>query len=705
MASKTLSYILPAFKSSNSVAGMDSSISNYHAHNLSILRNTAILLLFINSIFNYAINLYYSFFVTASSCIVLLLTLFIGIKKHFVLVRTLIILILCVMSVSLSYTEGLAAGDYLYIFVYIVGAIFIYDTNRTRSLLIEFSIILLSLIFLFSFLPLHSNVQRLDAGTESLMFKVNVFCCSFITCFLSYLLIKRNYENAQYLRDKQQFLNTVYNTSSDAVFIASTTNGVITDCNKNSLVMFNAGNKKDIIGKPANMLFAAQSSKVFDEALASKQDWKGELDCITTGQIGFPVYASIVFFQYQGELYKKISIIDISDIKRAQLALTEAKEKAEEAVATKSRFLSNMSHELRTPLNGIIGTSNLLIHETSPDEQRKNIELLKYSSEHMLNLINDILDFSKFEAGKMELEKKIFNLKQSVEHVAGIFTSQFTKKNVQFNILCDDNTNRQFVGDETRLKQVLVNLIGNALKFTESGKVDVEVKQIRSSSSTASIYFAVTDSGMGIPSNKKEIIFESFTQADTSTNRQFGGTGLGLAISKKIVEAYNGRLEVKSEYGKGSCFYFTVQLTVSNKPASFINENKIKELAPFTGLRVLVAEDNPVNMMIARKFLQRWQIETGEAVNGFDALEKYNASNYDILLIDLEMPGMDGYAFIQQVRSTNPDIPAIAFTAAVYDDMQNDLMNKGFTDYVQKPFRPDDLHRKLAMYAPVMSKA
>jgi CheY-like chemotaxis protein len=357
-----------------------------------------------------------------------------------------------------------------------------------------------------------------------------------------------------------------------------------------------------------------------------------------------------------------------------------------------------MSHELRTPLNGIIGTSNLLMQETSPEELQKHFELLRYSSEHMLHLINDVLDYSKIEAGKMELEKNSFNLQQLLQKITSVFNIQFQEKNVQFDIKIDEQLNRFFIGDETKLRQVMVNLIANALKFTEKGKVMVESRLMHSTSETASVFFCITDSGVGIPSDRLDHIFESFTQADSSTKRKFGGTGLGLSISKKIVEMYQGELLVKSKYNSGSTFYFTIQLPIDRLPKNFVSEKKVKELHSLNGLKVLVAEDNPVNMTIARKFLQLWQVEVEEACNGKEALLKFNDRSFDILLVDLEMPEMDGYTFLKEIRSINHAIPAIAFTAAVYDNMQNDLIERGFTDYIQKPFRPEDLHRKLSGY-------
>jgi signal transduction histidine kinase/CheY-like chemotaxis protein len=664
-----------------------------------LLRNFAILVLFVNSVFNYIGNLPYSFMITGGFCLFLISSIFwISAKRH-ELLRTIIVVVLNIVIATLSFAEGIAVGDYLYIFIYIIAAIFIYDFQKPRPLIAALftCIICLSLIFVFA--PWHSNIQRINADMERAMFNFNVFICTITAAILTYLLIKRNFDYSKDLRHKQQFLDTVYNTSLDAVFIVENTSGTISDCNENSIKIFRAGGKQNLINQDVSSLFATEQEEGQSVSLLQQnQSWQGELTCVTVDGFYFPGYISMATFFYQDSLYKKISILDITDIKRTQLALKEAKVKAEEAASAKSKFLSNMSHELRTPLNGIIGTSNLLLHETSPIEQRKNFELLRYSSEHMLILVNDILDFSKIEANKLELEKKPFNLRDAIDHLGAIFAPQFHERNIQFEATYDDKINRQFIGDETRLNQVLTNLVGNAMKFTQKGKVSLEVKTLRSTSEVATIYFAVTDTGVGIPADKTDIIFESFTQADSSTNRKFGGTGLGLAISKKMVEAYNGTLEVKSQYGKGSCFFFTIDLPISTKPVSFINENKMKDLQSLKGLKVLIAEDNPVNMMVARKFLQRWDIDIHEANNGAQALERFGKDSFDLLLIDLEMPEMDGYTFLQHVRKDNHEIPAIAFTAAVYDNMQADLKKRGFTDYIQKPFRPDDLHKKLSSY-------
>jgi CheY-like chemotaxis protein/two-component sensor histidine kinase len=355
-----------------------------------------------------------------------------------------------------------------------------------------------------------------------------------------------------------------------------------------------------------------------------------------------------------------------------------------------------MSHELRTPLNGIIGTTNILMQEDYLDSQRESLDVLKNSSEHMLQLVNDILDLSKLEAGKMELEEQPFNLKEFIHKVAAPFVKS-AKNNIQINIEMDESLDLEIISDETRLQQILNNLLSNAHKFTPTGAVNLRVKIRNRNSDIVAITFSVSDTGIGIPANKQKQIFESFTQADTETTRKYGGTGLGLAISKYIVEKMGGELEVESEPGKGSTFYFTLKFRFNGTKA-YVNEAKLKQLTGLDGIRILLAEDNPVNMLVAKKFLHKWKMSVDEAVNGIEAIELYKKNSYDLLLIDLEMPEMDGVAVAADVRKKDNQIPIVAFTAAVYENMAEDLKSKGFTDFITKPFRPEDLHKKILHY-------
>jgi signal transduction histidine kinase/CheY-like chemotaxis protein len=379
--------------------------------------------------------------------------------------------------------------------------------------------------------------------------------------------------------------------------------------------------------------------------------------------------------------------------------LTIQKEKAERERNAKSLFLSNMSHELRTPLNGIIGTTHLLLQENNNPALCSQLDVLKYSSEHMLAVINDILDFNKIEAGKLLLDRNIFNLQTLVEKIHAVFQHQFKAKGLDFIIETDQRINTEVISDDTRLNQILSNLISNALKFTRNGSVKFSVQLISATSDTMMLRFVVADTGIGIPKGKSEQIFQSFTQAHATTNREFGGTGLGLTISKKLVEKFGGELEVKSEEGKGSEFYFSIPIKLNCDKSRFVNETRVKDLKALNGIRVLVAEDNKINMIVTKRFLEKWNVEISEASNGLEALNLFKEKEFDVLLIDLEMPVMDGYEAITEIRKLNLKVPAIAFTAAVFDDMRGKLLSFGFSDFVNKPFRPEDLHEKICAYA------
>jgi CheY-like chemotaxis protein len=250
--------------------------------------------------------------------------------------------------------------------------------------------------------------------------------------------------------------------------------------------------------------------------------------------------------------------------------------------------------------------------------------------------------------------------------------------------------------DETRLNQVLSNLLSNAIKFTETGSISLTAKQLYASSEKATVQFVVKDTGIGIPEVKHREIFRSFTQADIDTTRKYGGTGLGLTISKRLINMFNSELMLKSQEGKGSEFFFTIVLRINQTSRLYVEEDKTRHLPSLEGVRILIAEDNKVNMSIAKRFMTKWGIVVDEAVNGKEAVDRFQRGSYDLMLIDLEMPEMDGPTALNEIRRFNTTVPAMAFTAAVYDNMENDLMKKGFVDYIHKPFRPEVLHSKIA---------
>ena len=393
-------------------------------------------------------------------------------------------------------------------------------------------------------------------------------------------------------------------------------------------------------------------------------------------------------------------VVALTEAERQKEAYLHEKNKAESATTAKSQFLSNMSHELRTPLNGIIGTVQLLLQEEMLPEQKQHYRVLKYSSEHMLSLINDVLDFSKIEADQMDLSVSPFNLKDSLDKLFTVFNKQYKDKNIQLSFKVNQLLDRDFLTDETRLNQVLTNLLSNALKFSKNGTVQCGATVVSANSHSADICFSVKDAGIGINAEQQENIFKAFRQAEVSTMRRFGGTGLGLFISKKIVTMLGGDLQVKSKPDMGSCFYFTLTIPFSDQKATFVNDEKVSALQSLKGIKVLMIDDSAVNRRITRRFLDRWDVEMEEASDGKEGLQLFYKKKYDLLLIDLHMPVMDGYETIAAIRKVDQAIPALAFTAALFPEMQRKLVEHGFTDFVQKPFRPEDLHRKIVMHQP-----
>ena len=612
--------------------------------------------------------------------------------------------------IVISYVEGLRAGEYLLFFPYFLVLTFVVSIRRNyKELVLVFSLTVLSLLLCFKISPITNDIQIMS---DILYAKLStaILAISFIlTIIFSYAILRVNKDNEVAILEEKKFGDTIFNTSLDGVFIIFSKSNIVASCNRRAVELFGVRDKREIEGTQIEKWFDEDHIKKFNsieqEISHETRKWQGELAFNTkNGQIFFG-YVSVVPFAYRETSYTKISILDISNVKMAEFELMKAKEKAETASKVKSRFLSNMSHELRTPLNGIIGASNLLLQEEHLPTQKSHLDILKFSSEHMMLLISDILDYNKIEAGKLELSEVPVNMLEFVGKVVSQFEGQISVKGLQFNKELDQRLDMEFFTDETRLYQIISNLLSNSIKFTDKGSITLEVKKLFSSSTKSTIQFIVRDTGIGIPKDKHKEIFDSFTQADVNTTRKYGGTGLGLAIIKKLITMFNSDLILESEEGKGSMFHFTLELRINENRKLFINEDKARSLQLFTGVRVLIAEDNPVNLSVARRFLAKWGIEVHEATNGREALEQFRKNEYDLLLIDLEMPEMDGASAVREIRKINTAIPVVAFTAAVYDNMQADLLRKGFTDFIHKPFRPEDLHAKISFLVDEMKRA
>ncbi len=396
-----------------------------------------------------------------------------------------------------------------------------------------------------------------------------------------------------------------------------------------------------------------------------------------------------------------------SELQQQKLKAEEAALRAEQSEKAKEEFLANMSHEIRTPMNAIMGMTRLLIDKDPKESQKRYLRAIRQSSDNLLVIINDILDLSKIDAGKMELEEVPFIFRNLLNNLEEIMKFKSDEKGLDFSIVIDDAIPECVIGDPVRLNQILINLTGNAIKFTETGSVQVICKLSGEKADRQIISFIVKDTGVGIANDKLAGIFESFSQADKATTRKFGGTGLGLSISKKLVDLAGGKINVTSELGKGSEFHVEIPfatgdpaLAIDNKQKVVVNDAVLK-----TDLKILLVEDNAFNQMVAidsiESYFSNAKIDVAE--NGKIALEKLKDKNYSLILMDVQMPVMDGYETSREIRllpdKQKSSIPIVAMTASVIKSEVDKCYESGMTDFISKPFETEDLMQKISKYA------
>lgn len=372
----------------------------------------------------------------------------------------------------------------------------------------------------------------------------------------------------------------------------------------------------------------------------------------------------------------------------------ELKEKAEAARKAQEQFLSTMSHEIRTPLNGVIGMVNILQAENPRPDQKEYIETLQFASKNLLCIVNDILDYNKISSGNLSLEQLPFNLHHLMQDIKKSHLPKALEKGIQLCLHIGEGTPEGVKADPTRLTQILHNLIGNAVKFTLQGRVDIFLQPVKNEEEAVTLRFEIKDTGIGFDEANAGLLFEQFSQANGSITRKFGGTGLGLAITKKLVEQMESFITVKSKPGKGSTFSFDIRLQKATLVAA---QKKETDYPAPAKLRVLIAEDNAINIMITRKFLQNRNIEVDVAYNGKEAIDKILLSHYDLVLMDVHMPVMDGITTIKRLREEKIfTCPVILLTADAFINANNEVSSWGFNDYLLKPFNAADLYTRIS---------
>ncbi|MFT4600297.1 MAG: PAS domain S-box-containing protein [Arenicella sp.] len=399
------------------------------------------------------------------------------------------------------------------------------------------------------------------------------------------------------------------------------------------------------------------------------------------------------YFNEFGELIGSIGVhLDITDRKISETELEKARDSAEASSKAKELFLANMSHEIRTPLNAVIGVSQLLAKTGLNNSQSEHVEMIKRSAGNLLSLVNNILDFSKIEAGEMLLEKESVDLNILGKNLIELFSYKATEQNIEIFFSRKIPAGMKVIADRLRLSQILMNLVNNAVKFTNEGSVELIINQI----SDSKFHFEVKDTGVGISKSNQKVIFQKFRQEEESTGRKFGGTGLGLNIARSIVELYGGQLELKSEKGTGSSFFFNLELEIFQDHKTELQNTKF-DTFPWQDIHILLAEDNKVNQFVAAGFIEEWGARLTICENGLEAFQLVEKQDFDLILMDIQMPIMNGLDATFEIRmNLNSQIPIIALTANAVKGDREKFLKAGMNDHISKPFDEVVLQRAIA---------
>ncbi|PZO40514.1 MAG: hypothetical protein DCF19_11465 [Pseudanabaena frigida] len=514
----------------------------------------------------------------------------------------------------------------------------------------------------------------------------------------------------------------IFNESSDALFLVDADTLLTVDCNHYAVELFEVNSKADLINIEGHILqkrqFTLEELDTIQREINQKGYWSMEVEYVTFRGREFWGDISAKQIAFGEKLFNLVRVVDISDRKQIEISLAKAKAAAEEATRAKSAFLASMSHEIRTPMNGVMWMAQLLETTSLTEEQKDFVQTIRDSGESLLSIINDILDFSKIESGMLEIELNSFDLDEVVRGVCKLLESQAFANKIQLEYTFELDIPSPLIGDCNRLRQILINLVGNAIKFTQHGRVSISVSGRLMESDRYQLKFAIADTGIGIRGDRIDKLFQPFTQADSSISRQYGGTGLGLVISKRLIELMGGTIWVKSlgQVGgnpdlewqsapdvrvtqQGSTFYFTIvvttnpnsKLTKSKSVKHFLFDYTLAEKFP---LRILLVEDNKVNQMVARLLLKKLGYQIDIAENGLEAIKVVQENSYDLILMDIQMPEMDGLTAAKFIRSRLMNqVRIVAMTADAMPEDRQACLEAGMNDYISKPINVQEIVR------------
>jgi signal transduction histidine kinase len=603
--------------------------------------------------------------------------------------------------------DGFATGSYFYyiptILVYLLYASDGRHKLHLNTFLITLFLFAAAIILSFIFSKSHEK-----AVIPNAVFIFRLVCNLLLSAVILRFFLP-TFINKENLKVRKNYFEALFQSPHDAYIVFDKETKEIADYNNTASQLFELPyeiNLKGLYISQFMMRYLAADSVNLETILNNIPDkWEGEANFRTHKKNEFSGFISTISYLMDSKDYQILCIRDITQIKNSEKELDDYKESLNSSIKVKTRFLSSISHELRTPLNGIIGTTNLVLEEPGiSDTIKEQLKLQLFSSEHMLSIINDILDFSKIDSGKMEFNIRPFNLLVAMQNIIKSFESQFKTAKIDLHFKYDEQlADITIKSDEVKLRQILNNLLSNALKFTIQGNVILTVAIENADDENVAVFFSVTDTGIGINKEKHNDIFEGFTQVHAENlERRYGGTGLGLAISQKLTNLFGGIIHVDSDLGRGSRFYFSINFKRQAEvaPIQEVNANEYQPVIDIRGVRILIVEDNEINAAVLKAFLNKWGVRIMEASNGIQALELMKYHKFDLIFMDLEMPEMNGYTATKIIRNNNDEVPVIAFTATLLENMESLIEESGFTDYILKPFKPAVLKSKIERYAP-----